>query len=173
MSWVDISKQEGLSEDFILEHLEKIDLWEVLQRKQVSSSFLDAVFSKHAMMNPFELQSISKKQQLEPWFVEKYADRLYWYDLSSNPCLTESLISKFEQKVDWFTISMFLSLSEPFIERYKDKLSWASILRYQKLSLSFIKKYEDEMDWELLLQNEKIPENTKAMLQNRGYTNTN
>lgn len=171
MSWVDISKQEELSEDFILEHLEKIDLWEVLQRKQVSSSFLDVVFSKYPKINSFEMQSISRKQQLEPWFIEKYADRLYWYDLSCNPCLTESLIVKFEQKIDWIMISMFLSLSESFIERYKDKLSWASILRYQKLSLSFIKKYEKEMNWELLLQNEKIPEQIKAMLQNKGYTN--
>ena len=54
----------------------------------------------------------------------------------------ESFIEKYKDRVDWYNISRCQKLSEEFLERHKDKVNWPLIFIYQDLSEDFKKKYE-------------------------------
>jgi hypothetical protein len=53
----------------------------------------------------------------------------------------KKFIEKYKDKVDWYDVSRYQKLSEKFIEKYKDHVDWYGVSRYQKLSEDFIQKH--------------------------------
>jgi hypothetical protein len=78
--------------------------------------------------------SISLFSNLSEKFIEKYKDKVDWWDISFRQNLSEKFIEKFENEVKWDWISKYQELSEIFIEEHKDKVNWRYILLYQELS---------------------------------------
>jgi len=74
-------------------------------------------------------------------FLDKFADKVDWKEISRRMLLTESCIRKFADRVNWKEVSQYITLSESFMEEFTNKLHWEKILQYQSMSLCFFKRF--------------------------------
>ena len=91
--WIDISKRQNLSEEFMNEFQDKVN-WRL----------------------------ISTYQKLSESFIRKFQDKVDWHRISEWQDLSEDLIREFQDKVDWYWISIYQKLSEDFINEFTDRL---------------------------------------------------
>ena len=116
-NWEYISENKELSEDFIREFQDKVDL-----------------------------KNISAQQKLSEDFIREFKDKVYWCEISCQK-LSEDFIREFQDKVHWPLISIFQKkLSEDFIREFQDKVHWCVISIFQKLSEDFKKEFQDKVD---------------------------
>lgn len=80
--------------------------------------------------------TISEIYELPEWFIEKYADKLYWPMLSANQNLSERIIEKYQDRVHWDLISCFQRLSEEFIVKHINKLRIIDLLYNEKIKFT-------------------------------------
>ena len=91
--WTTVSKHKGLTEEFIREFQDNLDLfW------------------------------ISKHQHLSEDFIREFQDKVDWHCISCYQHLSSGFIREFADSVDWYWISKCQHLSKEFIEEFKDKL---------------------------------------------------
>ena len=148
--WIDISKHQKLSEDFIREFQDKVD-WSYISRHQnLSESFISE------FQDNVNWDCISVCQKLSESFIREFRNKVYWGCISINQNLSEDFIREFQDKVDWDYISMFQKLSEDFIREFQDKVYWYNISTYQKLSESFIRDFQDKVDWYFISKHQKL-----------------
>ena len=116
--WVDISRRQNLSEEFMNEFQDKVN-WCL----------------------------ISTYQKLSESFIREFQDKVDWHRISECQALSEDLIREFQDKVDWHWISIYQKLSEDFIREFQNKVFWGLISEYQKLSESFIREFKNRLDF--------------------------
>ena len=117
VSWVNVSRNIQLSENFIREFQDKI-YWHY----------------------------ISEYQKLSENFIREFQDKVNWTYISERQNLSEEFIREFQGKVDWNCISCYQKLSENFIREFQNKVNWNYISKYQKLSPEFIKEFDLNID---------------------------
>jgi hypothetical protein len=88
---------------------------------------------------------ILSKMPLSEKFIEKYVNKVNWYNISWAQKLSEKFIEKHLNEVDWYCISAFQKLSEAFIEKYSFRVNWKCIGEKQILSKEFSKKYLSQL----------------------------
>lgn len=112
--WTRLTRKYTLSEAFILEFRNYLDLNEILQYQTLSEDFIGT------------LQTLFH-------FINRS-----WNEISMRQKLSSNFIRAFQEKLDWALLSMHQALSEEFIIEFKDKVRWDYISEYQKLSKQFI-----------------------------------
>ncbi|QWG93265.1 hypothetical protein [Bacillus toyonensis] len=157
MNWEEISKQPGLSEDFIMENRDNVDWIEIYVHQTFSESFIDKYFDL------LDKKMILQNQKLSLSMIEKYQHlENFWGNLSCNKHVTEDILEKFIDKWEWKKVGYYIPLSEAFIHARKNKLYWDYIVGEQKLSLSFIQQYEKtgEINFDILSMNRYLTEDS-------------
>ena len=121
IDWLNISRYQKLSEDFIREFKDEVN-W----------------------------VCISENQKLSEDFIREFKDKVNWFWISKYQKLSKDFIREFKDKVNWFWISKYQKLSEDFIREFQNEVDWGCISAYQKLSEDFIKEFNlkiNEDNW--------------------------
>ena len=121
IQWVDISKHQNLSEDFIREFQDKVNWCYISVCQKLSESFI------REFQDKVNWCYISACQKLSESFIREFQDKVYWYEISEYQKLSESFICEFQDKVDWWYISEYQKLSNEFIEEFKNRLDFYEI----------------------------------------------
>jgi len=188
LDWEYITLGNHITEEFIENNLDVIDLKDLLHKRNFSDKFINKHKNKYPCLimfnteNPSEddwrcksrrkldVQFADKYKEYLDWnvifssnlysenFIERYIDKIDWYLLSQNQNLSEKFIEKYQDKVDWYCISQCQELSLEFIAKYKDKVMWGDICTGQHLPLWFIIKYQDKINWDSASIHQKVPE---------------
>ena len=123
VNWYIISRQQKLSESFIIEFQNWIDWCE-----------------------------ISYNQKLSEDFIRKFQNKVHWKEISYNQKLSIPFIIEFKDKIDWRGVSCNQELSENFIKEFHNKIYWREIFYNQILSKRFIDNYESTIYMETQLK---------------------
>jgi hypothetical protein len=129
--WYWLVKRQNLSEDFILEFQDHIEIRNLDYTKSFSIGFLEKIYD-------ILIHDISD-----------YSDE----DLSDN------FISVFQDDIDFYELSRVKVLSESFIRQYLthfDDRTWTVISESQKLSQDFIREFKDFLDWDMVVRNQQV-----------------
>lgn len=133
VNWNNLSKSGNLSEEFIMEYIDKINLKILFEHQVFSEDFLDTL-------------------------VSEYANKIDWRIISKGQNLSEDFIREYEDLVDWTTISKYQKLSNSFINEFNYKVNWKNISAFQNISLKLAMKYKSKIDWFNACFNEYISE---------------
>lgn len=143
--WFEISKNQEVSENFILKYREHIH-W----------------------------QQVAEHQKLSEYFIKRYLNRLNIWGIIEGQELSISLINFIIKHVKmdkecfpphcmrmlFARLSVRCSFSEQFIEENENELNWMFVFRTQVLSRDFvinhISKLMNEENFDALINNEKI-----------------
>lgn len=150
--------------------IDKRNVVKIVKAIPLSNQQLDYLITELKLYkNKHFWEAISQKQQLEEWFIEKYADYLPWVCICIYQKLSEQFIEKHTDKIYWRAISMYQELSEQFIEKHADKLDWYYISRYQKLSPEFVVKHIDKITTDILFNDyfDEYPEPVKLLIKSK------
>lgn len=114
--WNYVVQNQTLSEDFIREFKDKIDMQCVGTQQVMSEKFLEEMKEKVAFL------TIAKHHRLGEKFIRKWHDKLDWHYISRCQDMSEDFIEEYQEKIYWWDyfyrnhcVDM---LSEEFIERH-------------------------------------------------------
>ncbi len=149
--WCNISRyQKRLSEEFIREHIQLMNLNDVFCRqKNISEEFIAEYWTKETITIILERSTkISRMDILEDMFECMDAEEV------TIMCETQDLSEQFMrthfQQLNHSTICRQQNLSESFIEEYLTRLPLNLIINCQKLSEQFIRRHFNSWGQELL-----------------------
>ena len=112
--WNIISKQPGLSEDFIIEFHDKVHWSRISMYQTLSESFMSHFEAK------LDWIMVSRYQEFYIDFVEKYKHKLCWGVLSFHQPLSDLFLELFSEQVDWLIILNEERISDVCIEKYSN-----------------------------------------------------
>jgi hypothetical protein len=128
--WKYIIELSNLSDDFILDNIDKINVKYILLFQKLDDKLLNhnTKFLKHLIDNDLVNTAI-EYQQFNEETLKKIINCGYVDDNF------------------WNLISQYQHLSANFIKEYDDKLNWKLISIYQDLNMELITEYLDKIDW--------------------------
>ena len=91
-------------------------------------------------LDELDINILCQTQKLSETFIKRYKDIINWELISHYQVLSEDFIREYKDYVDWYLISRYQILSESFIEEFKDYVYW-EWFQYRNFSLSFMDKY--------------------------------
>jgi len=108
----------------------------------------------------FDWYAISKLD-LSEQFLDKYKDKIDWYQCLSRHKITE--IEKFVKryKPEWKYVLGTQDLSEELIEKYVhefDHDAWTSLWVYRPVTIQFIERHIDKVSWDIISECQNLPE---------------
>ena len=95
VEWIDISKFEELSEEFIRQFANNIDWYWISRNQKLSKQFIREFADK---VNWYWIV-VTQHQRLNKKFIREFADRVDWNKISYYGLLSNSLIRKLTNKV--------------------------------------------------------------------------
>lgn len=131
----DVISALNLSEEFIRDHIDKINWSVISQVREYSLEFYDT-WSEH-----IDWESVSRVKNLSSKLVEKYADELSWDLVVENTQLSTGHLYHFEKRIDWKKASKYQVLIHTIIDRKHTLLDWELVCAYQKLSFETVVKF--------------------------------
>ena len=99
---------------------------------------------------------LSANPNLDKEFIERYKDKLYWFILSKNKCLTLPLIYTFIDKINWTFVSANPNLDENFIITYIERLSIESLCSNPAFTMNLVERFKDRVSWTYLSFNPSL-----------------
>jgi hypothetical protein len=90
---------------------------------------------------------IPKTYKLSESFIEEFADRLCWREISFSQDLSESFMEKHLDKLYWYYLVRTRRVPESFIERVSDRLNsyhWSEVFMFSEISKEFFLKHKDK-----------------------------
>jgi hypothetical protein len=108
----------------------------------------------------FDWRTISKLD-LSEQFLDKYKDKIDWYQYLSRHKITE--IEKFVEryKLEWKYVLRTQDLSEEFIEKHVSEFdhdAWISLWAYRSVTIQFIERHIDKVSWDIISECQNLPE---------------
>jgi uncharacterized membrane protein len=109
------------------------------------------LMKKNKAFAEINANKIAWKRLTETWtdmpedFMEKYADKLGWDNISKRPGLSEAFIEKHVDKVKWSEVIQYQVLSEAFMAKHKTS-PVSEVVKYQHVSEAYINEHIDEID---------------------------
>ena len=85
--------------------------------------------------------------------LEKYPDKIDWYNLSGNPNAIH-LLEKYPDKIDWDMLSKNPNAIH-LLEKYPDKINWDNLSRNLN-AIHILEKNIDKIVWVYLSENSSI-----------------
>jgi hypothetical protein len=109
----------------------------ISEKQKLSESFI------RDFQDKLDLLKIASHQDLSEDFIREFKDKFNWKIICCHQKLSENFIREHQDYVNWNQISYHQDLSEDFILEFKDKLNMQSILNKQKVSVEFLTKKLD------------------------------
>jgi len=122
---VKIANGKLLSESFISEYIEYVNLQSMIKTKMFSDSFID----RHVDIVGWSL--VSKYQKMSKEFIEQHMNDINWYELSINKNINIDILKHFKDKLD-------LRFIYDNLENYETKLNLNNKIKNEKTT--FLKK---------------------------------
>lgn len=160
LSWYDISTKYFLSDNFIRDFHDKLNLVYVCEHQSVSEDIM------REFQDEIGWDVISKYQTLSEDFIEEFADKVNWRILSETQThLSEEFLEKHKDKWYWPDIFPHRLLSEQFLRNHVDEItqsdSWYEICLWHRLPEQFYRDYADKLNddcWEVLADKDFLSE---------------
>jgi len=130
--WKYIIEKINLSNDFILEHIQHLNLDYILKYQKIDSEiisnnkFLQNIIDRDHVNTLVRYQTISF-QTLDYIILNGYVDTDFWNIISQYQNLTNEYIRKYDDKLNWKLISTFQNIDLLLITDYLDKIDWKNI----------------------------------------------
>lgn len=137
--WNYLSKDTKLTSEFIIEHLDKLDINNLCYNQKLDNSI--------TTNNKF-IQKLNCEN---------------WDNLIQNQHLNEDTIELYiqyckdnEKEIDWISMSKDQKLPMNIIKNYSDFLDWYWISQEQFMIFEFIIEFREKINWEVLAFNEEL-----------------
>jgi hypothetical protein len=145
--WMEISKTEGLTENFMRTFKKFLKWKELPEYQEMSESFLEENFDLINWNSFFYRRRFGKTSKiLSDDFIRRHKDSQVMLEyVSTCQQLSESLIEELADVLDWKYVSQYQTMSEPFMRKFDQKLNFECLSR-QNLPESFIKDYWNVLD---------------------------
>lgn len=160
LSWYDISTKYFLSDNFIRDFHDKLNLVYVCEHQSVSEDIM------REFQDEIGWDVISKYQILSEDFIEEFADKVNWRILSeTQKDLSEEFLEKHKDKWYWPDLFSHRLLSEQFLRNHVEELtqsdSWYEICLWHRLPEQFYRDYADKLNddcWDVLADKDFLSE---------------
>ena len=167
--WEEITVHSKLSEDFIREYKEKLNLSSVIYHQKVSKDFLREIMLE---CDDIFWRNFSSSDSINNTYFNEFKHKIHWTNILDDRAssITVNEIEKyFYDILNYITeknahtweknsLSKYPYLTEQFIEKHSDWLDWGFISYYQTLSEKFIEQHKDKIDWYLISERQKLSE---------------
>ena len=117
LKWLNISFRRDLSEEFILQ------------------------FHEYLNLENLNIRVITNK------IIDTFSDKMDWNKVSGYKGISDEIIEKYQTKLHWGNLTTHRKLSEEEFDRYKIHFKEISVRYLDKVSRNFLKKYEKQLDW--------------------------
>ena len=175
-----LSKNENITEEFILRNSNIMDLYVLNRHYKFSVEFLDKysnfivlnhlAFNKHIPESFFEKfisfeeskdnsqfwLNISLNTNISETFLEKYIHKINFISVSHNTNITERFARKYIHKLDFYELSANTGLSNEFLDKYSEKIHWARFSQYNNITDWFYDKHEANIIKNELSKNQNL-----------------
>jgi hypothetical protein len=119
--WIHLIWTRHLSEDFILEFIDKFGISHIFCYQKLSIEAIEKIIKNNNLeINDWE--NLSYYQKLPESFVDKYKDKLAWNLISCNRNFSLDFFRKFSYNLDWGNIGYYQKLSKKFVKEFSDKI---------------------------------------------------
>ena len=158
IKWEEIDLKENMSEEFISEYIDKLNIVKISSYKYLSEEFM----TEHKDLLDWRILTITQK--LNNDFILLNMDVItddMISVMSFTVFLSMEVLTKYVHNslyVNWYNISEFQKLSEEFIEKHINELELTFLCTNQKLSEEFIRKYVKKNDLNLIFKYQKLSE---------------
>lgn len=145
-------KNDKLTEQFIDEHIDKINWYYLTKHHKMSEKMLD----KYADKLDWDL--VWLRQNVSEDFIEKHKNRIStWDHICVKRQLSPEFVRRHINEWHWKVISQESILTEDFIREFKDYLDWQilTIHHYGEWNEEFIREMKDYIEWELVFNRHK------------------
>lgn len=163
--WREICTYQPLTEQFILEHSDKVVWYFVFRFQKLSEQFI--LNNQEKEHRSLVWRSISANRHLTDYFIEKYKKQIYWDEIFEHTQRTEQFIEKYVDMSNWYKISLFQNLSEDFILKHQDKIDFGSLVRNVNVAKDFFERNKDKItvklyakDLERIVRYQNVSEQT-------------
>ena len=126
--WKYVIEKVHLSNDFILENIEHLNLDYILKYQKIDSDI------------------ISNNKFIKHIIDRDYVNTLVRYQTISFQTLDYLILNGYVDSEFWNIISQYQILTNEYIRKYDDKLNWKLISTYQNIDLDLITDYLDKID---------------------------
>jgi hypothetical protein len=121
-----------------LDELTTEDWYWIYQFQTLSEPFI------RELQDKLNLHQISQYQKLSEPFIRELQDKLDWKRISRYQLLSEPFMREFQNKLHWYSISSCQTLSKSFMREFQDELYWCLVSRCQPLSKAFIAEMQHQ-----------------------------
>jgi hypothetical protein len=130
LRWWKVCEEQQLPESFIEKYEQYVDWMEVYEHQKLSEQFIE---KRIPDLDEADFNKILMCQKLSIEFIERYIERINksshgWVVLSGYQQLPEWFIEKYADKVSWYDISLFQQLTPEFIIKHIDKIEESILL---------------------------------------------
>lgn len=122
-----------------------------------SNDFLNSVLETEAW------KELSQRESLSMDFLEKYADKLDWEEVSGNQNVLWTMdgIAKFANRIEWEEFSRTCSeslISETSLQKFDNRWDWKNLSNRDRLynDWSLLEKFADKVNWGEVITNWNI-----------------
>lgn len=115
---------------------------------------------------------ISKYQDVvvDEKFLKKFANKVFWLEVSKRTELTLEMMEKFIDRLDMVCLLSRHTIPEEFIRKYikkMDYVAWNHISRWYNLSEIFIRDFHEYLDWDMMSIQQNISESLLIDFHNK------
>lgn len=131
--WEYVLNLTELSDDFILDNLDKINLKYLLMYQKLSYNLLNhsSKFLKHMiendLINVAVIHQTFSLNTLNNLIIDGFVDDEFWQLISKHQQLNGEFIKLYDDKIDWKLISIHQDLNMDIITEYLNKIDWTNI----------------------------------------------
>lgn len=141
VNWNHISKQESLSDAFIIEHHTRLN-WTIINNTHTLSEQIITIFPQ--LVN---WTNISARGNLTEAFIMQNAVNLNWHQIKLSQRVTLAIVNTFVKQINWYELSKYKQLPDNIIHKYATMLYWHQLQCYQTLSLNIIRTFTQHINW--------------------------
>jgi len=131
--------------------------WDTISKLDLSEQFLDKYTNKIDWYEYLAYHKVTEE------FIEKYAPRwsylLRWSYVFKTQKLTEEFLERHSSEFNndnWDDLWIHQSVSPEFIQKHIDVVRWDFITRYQELPEWFIENYSGKVNWGVICRIQKL-----------------
>jgi hypothetical protein len=168
--WKYLIEKVTISDEFILENLDKINLKYLIKYHKLNNNILSNIKFIKTVMDTEQVNELVKYHKVDnkmlDYIVNTYPhiDEEFWFNISKYQILNEDFMRMNDQFLNWKNITIYQGISIEFITDYIDKIYWSDIglnlNLYATINNNTIKLFENFPIWDNIMCLKGISTNT-------------
>lgn len=160
--WFLVSRNQRLSNEFILEYIDFLNIDQISISQNLSEDTLRKICHR---FTENDWRNISSKQKLSEKFMRDFFDKFHKNTLCMKQEFSIKFLKDYSEKINWYYIGHNKHTTEAIIYKFIDNARWDAISASQPLSLNFVKK-----NWShLKLYRNKMMSNSKVSAKVKSF----